>query len=353
MKDKPLNHVTIRPVQAQDALDLYQTITHPAVSQMLVRLPSAELSETEEWVKKPSPGQQRLVAVVNGKAIGSVSLVQSQNARLAHSGRLGIYVHPDYWGHGIGAALMAAAIDLADNWLNLWRIELTVFTHNTAAIRLYQKFGFEVEGTRKASTFGNGRFLDDHFMARLHNPPAPRPNTPIPPRPAAPQPPASAIIRPLRPNDTEGIHALWTNHQVDRTTLQLPSMELTAASERVSTLRKGSYRMVAEADGRVIGMVGLHQNTIPREAHAAGLGMMVHPDYWGRQVGSQLMAAILDLADNWLNLKRVELDVNTDNPAAVRLYEKFGFALEGTHKYHAYGDGRWADSYFMGRVRDL
>jgi putative acetyltransferase len=35
-------------------------------------------------------------------------------------------------------------------------------------------------------------------------------------------------------------------------------------------------------------------------------------------IGTQLMDAILDLADNWLHLKRVELEVNTDNPAGVR-----------------------------------
>jgi putative acetyltransferase len=69
-------------------------------------------------------------------------------------------------------------------------------------------------------------------------------------------------------------------------------------------------------------------------------------------IGTQLMDTVLDLADNWLNLKRVELEVNIDNPAGVRLYEKAGFVIEGTKRFHTYGDGRWADSYFMARVRD-
>ncbi|MFO7683801.1 MAG: GNAT family N-acetyltransferase, partial [Chloroflexota bacterium] len=68
-------------------------------------------------------------------------------------------------------------------------------------------------------------------------------------------------------------------------------------------------------------------------------------------IGSRLMEGILDITDNWLDLRRVELEVNTDNPAAIRLYQKFGFEIEGTHKFHAFGNGRWADSYFMARLR--
>jgi putative acetyltransferase len=132
----------------------------------------------------------------------------------------------------------------------------------------------------------------------------------------------------------------------------MPSQEFSRAAERVNNSPPGTYRLVAEANGRVIGMIALHQSTNPRMCHSAGLGMMVHPDYWGQGIGSQLMAAILDLADKWLNLKRVELEVNTDNPAAVHLYEKFGFVIEGTKRRHTYGGGRWADSHFMARIRE-
>jgi putative acetyltransferase len=60
---------------------------------------------------------------------------------------------------------------------------------------------------------------------------------------------------------------------------------------------------------------------------------------------------MLELADNWLNLHRVWLEVYTDNPTAIRLYEKYGFELEGTRRMYSYGDGRWADAYFMARLR--
>jgi len=63
------------------------------------------------------------------------------------------------------------------------------------------------------------------------------------------------------------------------------------------------------------------------------------------------MAAVVELADTWLNVQRLELEVNVDNPAGVRLYRKFGFEIEGTKRWHAFGDGRLADSHFMARLR--
>jgi putative acetyltransferase len=132
----------------------------------------------------------------------------------------------------------------------------------------------------------------------------------------------------------------------------MPTQEISLTESRMKTQAPGLHRYVAVVEGKVVGQISIHQSSRPREAHAAGLGMMVDPDYWGMSIGTQLMDTVLDLADNWLNLKRVELEVNIDNPAGVRLYEKAGFVIEGTKRFHTYGDGRWADSYFMARVRD-
>ena len=62
---------------------------------------------------------------------------------------------------------MRAAIDLADKWLNLTRLELTVFTDNEPAIALYRKFGFETEGTLRKYAFCDGEFADVYAMARV------------------------------------------------------------------------------------------------------------------------------------------------------------------------------------------
>jgi len=65
----------------------------------------------------------------------------------------------------------------------------------------------------------------------------------------------------------------------------------------------------------------------PRNLDAAKKGLpascyAVHILHKGIPVG---MAELIDIADNWLDLKRLELTVYVDNAPAIRLYEKFGF----------------------------
>jgi putative acetyltransferase len=348
-----LDEVEIRPFHPDDALQQYDIVSDPRVAEMLLQLPSMELAETEQWATSEKPGRHRLVADWNGRLIGAVHVSQNMRPRLLHSGSLGMMVHPEAWGQGVGSALMTAAINLSDNWLNLNRLELEVFTHNQPAIHLYEKFGFELEGTCQKAVFGNGRFLDEHVMARLHGH-FPGPTSPAPPASPPPQAqfsPEDVRIRPPRLDDARDMHACFSHPLVARTTLQMPTQEIGTTEKRLATINKRLHRFVAEVEGKVVGAITLYQSDTPRMRHKADLGMMVHPAYWGKGIGSQLMAAVVDLADTWLNVQRLELEVNVDNPAGIRLYKRFGFEIEGTKRWHAFGDGRLADSHFMARVR--
>ena len=80
---------------------------------------------------------------------------------------VGMAVADDFQGRGVGDALMTALLSIADGWLNVFRVELTVFTDNERAIALYRKHGFEIEGTHKAYALRAGRYADTHTMARV------------------------------------------------------------------------------------------------------------------------------------------------------------------------------------------
>jgi len=346
-----VNDIEIRPVQPEDAERLFQIVSHPRVDAGILGLPSMEFRQTEEWIKNSSPEHARLVAIIDGKVVGSATMGKHTRIRRSHTGGIGLMVDPDYWGEGVGSALTQALVSLADNWFNLTRLELGVFTDNDAAIRIYEKFGFQIEGTLQRMAYGPGGWRDGHYMARLHPSIVDEPvrNSPMPKLEG--REPASVTIRPPRKSDARDLYDLFRHPDVCRTTAQIPSQELALTEERLREENPHLYRYVAEDNGRVVAMASLNRSKRDRQIHSASLGMSVHPDYWGRRVGSNLMEALLDLADNWLNLRRIELDVNTDNLAGIHLYEQCGFEIEGTHRCHMFGEGQWIDSYFMSRLR--
>lgn len=344
--------IVIRPFHPDDAGDVHAIHIHPRVYPLLHTLPSLELAETAAAAAKEQANVHRIVAAAGARVIGMGQLFQSTSPRMRHAARLELLVHPDFWRQGIGSQLLTALLRIADEWLDLRRVDGIVTTHNQAALALAQKFGFVSEGTRRMAGFGDGRYLNDQIMARLH-PPLPQVNA-TPPHARPPRrPPQPVLIRPPRPDDVDAITDIFTQPGVARTTNQLPLMEPWRISSRFHNPPDGLYRymaVIAEAGTeRAVGNISLWQPPAPRLRHTGTLGMMVHPGYWGMGIGRRLMAAILDLADNWLNLRRVDLDVHTDNVPAIKLYESCSFAIEGTRRLFSYGDGRWADAHFMAR----
>ncbi len=79
---------------------------------------------------------------------------------------LGISVARGAQRRGVGTAMMNAMCDYADGWVGAMRIELTVYTDNLAAIRLYERHGFQIEGTHRGYALRDGVFVDAHAMAR-------------------------------------------------------------------------------------------------------------------------------------------------------------------------------------------
>ena len=83
-----------------------------------------------------------IIAFVDGKIAGTAGIEAAGTMyKVRHRAELGISVSKEYWGLGIGKALMEACIKCAKE-AGYAQLELTVVAENERAIALYQKEGF-------------------------------------------------------------------------------------------------------------------------------------------------------------------------------------------------------------------
>ena len=157
-------------------------------------------------------------------------------------------------------------------------------------------------------------------------------------------------IRRQEPEDAVALHDVYSQPRVIWGTTMLPHPSL-HLWKKAADEPKGMTRLVICADTRVVGNIALVASQSPRRPHSAEIAMAVHDDWQGQGLGYALLSEALQLADKWMDLRRVELEVYVDNERGVKLYERCGFVIEGTFKKYAYRDGQYVDVYAMARLR--
>ena len=170
-------------------------------------------------------------------------------------------------------------------------------------------------------------------------------------RPAA----ARITVRRATVADAEAFAAMLADPEVFPHLLQMPYADTALWQARLGDAAaavKSDLRLVAVADdGELVGGAGLHPaGASPRKRHVMALGMHVKPAWQRQGVGTQLLQALCDYADNWLGLLRLELEVYADNHKAQALYRRLGFVEEGRHRCDALRDGVYVDSLTMARL---
>lgn len=157
-------------------------------------------------------------------------------------------------------------------------------------------------------------------------------------------------LRAIKPQDASEINRIRSMRGVMENMMSMPYDR----DEVIQPLGKNSHMIVAVTDNgdgeRIIGSIGLSVCE-GRVRHVGGIGIMVDAEYQSNGVGSALLSAALDIADNWLMLVRVELETTTENKKGIALYKKFGFEIEGTRRMGVIQNGKYVDTYYMGRIR--
>ena len=161
---------------------------------------------------------------------------------------------------------------------------------------------------------------------------------------------AEIFLRAARPSDAEAVAALQSLPGVRFGTLRLLYPSAEDIAKWLARQSDHDRDLVVCADVEIIAIGGLHRS-FGRRGHVGSLGMAVHDGWIGKGIGTRLLTALVDRAENWLGLTRIELTVFTDNASAIALYRKFRFEVEGTHWRYALRDGVLVDAFSMARLK--
>lgn len=158
--------LTIRARSLADAASITDLHNLPGYRWGTMRLPYHSVEEVRRGIEQQASQVTSLVAILEAVVVGDIALIPAKGRR-AHVATIGMGVHDDYRRLGIGRALLGEVTAIADDWLNIRRLELTVYADNEAAIGLYESYGFNVEGRMMDYAFRAGRYVDALAMARI------------------------------------------------------------------------------------------------------------------------------------------------------------------------------------------
>ncbi len=160
----------------------------------------------------------------------------------------------------------------------------------------------------------------------------------------------SLVLRPACPDDADALAAMMGGAGFRNGTAQLPFVSAARVRRRLEADDANDTRIVAMLGAGIVGSATLTRLG-GRRAHVGQVGMGVADGWTGRRIGTALLAALVDTADNWLGLRRLELEVLADNEPALALYRRFGFMPEGVRHDAVFRAGALADTLAMARLR--
>ena len=173
IKDKLGRDVLLRAAKTEDASDLIKYLkTTSAETPFLIREPdeiTITLEKEESFIrdKIDSERELMLLAFVEGKHVGNCSLMSlAPYKRYQHRCEVAIALYKEYWGLGIGKAMLETVLKVAAS-LGYEQAELEVVAENESAISLYEKLGFKKYGTFPDNMkYPDGSYRDAYWMMK-------------------------------------------------------------------------------------------------------------------------------------------------------------------------------------------
>lgn len=106
--------------------------------------------------------------------------------------------------------------------------------------------------------------------------------------------------------------------------------------------------LVAEYEGRIIGVLTLTRESFRKNYHVAVLGIAIRNDFRHVGIGTALMNTSFEWArEN--GIEKICLEVFSTNNNAISLYRKLGFEVEGIKKKQFKIRGEYVDDILMAK----
>ena len=161
MGDKAVAYIRIVPISERHIGGFHACFDSVARERSyLGSVEAPPVEDTRKFVRSIMTGGGALyVAVCGDEVVGWCNIVQMKQEGFRHNAKLGMGVLRAYRRLGWGERLARKAIEWAEG-THIERITLKVFASNLAAISLYEKLGFEVEGVSRKARKIDGRYDD-------------------------------------------------------------------------------------------------------------------------------------------------------------------------------------------------
>jgi RimJ/RimL family protein N-acetyltransferase len=140
---------------------------------------------------------------------------------------------------------------------------------------------------------------------------------------------------------------VFTNQYVGRPRRSKEAFEAQLHAENI-------YRLVVtDKDEQIVGVctVVVERPEHPWLNKSCDFGIMLLKAYTGQGLGKYLMKKMEDWARSQ-KMHRIGAQVRTKNIAAMALYLKCGFEVEGIARDAAYINGEWHNQYYIGKILD-
>jgi ribosomal-protein-alanine N-acetyltransferase len=160
--------ITLRPILATDADPLYPLLVGTDIVDTLLWDGPDSLGEYREAIatraEQTALGAMHMFAIVTADApIGTLDVRPENDFR----GEMGLWIGRGHHGHGYGTEAVRLAARYAFDRIGLHKLEATVFVGNVASRRVFEKSGFQLEGTIRRAVRKRGRFVDEWLFGLL------------------------------------------------------------------------------------------------------------------------------------------------------------------------------------------